>query len=65
LAVNGPVDTPPEVATLPPQPPLVRQELALVEDQFKVAALPEFTWLVFVVNVTVGGGGVFTFTVTD
>jgi hypothetical protein len=49
---------------LPLQPPEAAQEVALVDDQLKVEALPLATVLGLAVSVTVGAGAV-TDTVAD
>jgi hypothetical protein len=62
--LSAPVDFDPIVASLPDQAPEATQEVALVEDQAKVAALPLATVLGLALSVTVGGREV-TVTVAD
>jgi len=64
LALSAPVDCDPLVASLPDHPPEALQEVALVEDQLKVALLPFVTVLGAALKVTVGAGAV-TETVAD
>lgn len=64
LAVSAPVDCEPLTALLPDQPPDAVQAVALVDDQFKVAAAPLFTVVGFSVRLTPGAGWV-TETVVD
>ncbi len=58
------MDCEPLVARLPDQAPEATQDVALVDDQLKVDALPLVTVLGVAVNVTAGAGE-FTETVTD
>ena len=62
--MSAPVVVDPLVASLPDQAPEATQEVALVEDQVKVAALPLATVLGLALSVTVGGREV-TVTVAD
>jgi hypothetical protein len=62
--LSAPVVVDPLVASLPDQAPEATQEVALVEDQVKVAALPLATVLGLAPSVTVGGREV-TVTVAD
>jgi hypothetical protein len=62
--VSAAVACEPLVASLPLQPPEATQDVALVEDQVNVDALPLFTVLGLALNVTVGAGWV-TVTVAD
>jgi hypothetical protein len=55
-AVSAPVLWLPLVATLPDQPPLALQLVALVDDQASVAAEPLLTEPGFAVSDTVGAG---------
>ena len=48
----------PEVERAPLQPPEAVQPVALVDDQFSVAAAPLATLVGVAVSVTVGAGGV-------
>ena len=61
---TAPVDCVPLIALAPVQPPLAVQEVALVADQLRVAALPFVTVLGLLAKVTVGVGLV-TDTVAD
>jgi hypothetical protein len=58
------VDSEPLVDFEPLQPPLAVQEVAFVVDHVSVAAPPVSTEVGFAVSVSVGAGGVVTFTVT-
>ena len=60
----APVDCEPLKAWPPDQLPAATQEVAFVDDQFKVAAPPLVTVPGVAVKVTVGGGAV-TVTVVD
>jgi hypothetical protein len=62
--VRAPVACEPLTALVPDQAPDAVQELALVEDQVKVALLPLATVLGLAAKVTVGAGAV-TDTVAD
>jgi hypothetical protein len=62
--VRAPVACEPLTALAPDQAPDAVHELALVEDQVKVAPLPLATVLGLAAKVTVGAGGV-TDTVAD
>jgi hypothetical protein len=62
--LSAPVDCDPLVAWLPDQAPEATHEVALVEDQVRVAALPLVTVLGLALRVTVGGREV-TVTVAD
>ena len=64
LAVSAPLDCEPLIALLPDQPPEAVQEVALVDDQLNVDALPLATVLGLAVKLTVGAGA-FTETVAD
>ena len=64
LAVNAPVETEPPSVWIPFQAPVAAHEVALLEAQVSVAALPLMTVLGFADSDTVGVGGV-TDTVTD
>lgn len=64
LAVSAPLDCEPLIALLPDQPPEAVQEVALVDDQLNVDALPLATVLGLAVKLTVGAGAV-TETVAD
>jgi hypothetical protein len=54
LAVSAPVVCEPLTGSLPFQPPEAVQALALLELQFRLTVLPEFTVLGFAVKVTDG-----------
>lgn len=58
MALSAPVDCEPLVALVPDQPPAAVQEVALVEDQLRVDALPLATVLGLAprLTVTVGTG---------
>jgi hypothetical protein len=56
--VNAPVDSAPEVALAPDQPPEAMQEVTLVEDQVSVDDPPLVTEVGFAVSDAVGTGGV-------
>jgi hypothetical protein len=58
-------DCEPEVALVPLQPPDAVHEVALVVDQVSVLEPPELTVAGLAPMDTVGGGAVFTVTVTD
>jgi hypothetical protein len=62
--LSVPVDCEPLTPLVPDQPPDAEQEVALLDDQVKVAAPPLVTVLGLAVRLTVGVGGV-TETVTD
>lgn len=62
--MSAPVDCDPLVAKLPDQAPEAPHEVALVEDQVRVAAPPLVTVLGLALRVTVGGRDV-TVTVAD
>jgi hypothetical protein len=64
LAVSAPVDHDPFAGWLPDQAPEAVQEVALVDDQLNVDALPLATVLGLAVKLTVGAGEV-TETVAD
>jgi len=64
VAVSAPLDCEPLIALLPDQPPEPVQEVALVDDQLNVDALPLATVLGLAVKLTVGAGAV-TETVAD
>ena len=64
VAVSAAVLELPEALSVPLQPPEAAQEVALVEDQDKVAFAPLATVLGLAVRVTVGAG-VVTVTVAD
>jgi hypothetical protein len=64
LAVSAPVDHDPFAGWLPDQAPEAVQEVALVDDQLNVEALPLATVLGLAVKLTVGAGEV-TETVAD
>ena len=64
MALKAPVDREPEVERAPLQPPEAVQPVALVDDQFSVAAAPLATLVGVAVSVTVGAAGV-TVTVAD
>ena len=57
LAVSAPVDSLPEGALVPDQPPTAVQELAFVEDQVSVEDPLYATDVGFAVSDTVGTGG--------
>ena len=61
--MSAPVDCVPLSALLPDQAPLAVQEVALLDDQVNVAALPLATVLGLAVKLTVAVG--FTVTVAD
>jgi hypothetical protein len=56
LAVSAPVDHDPFAGWLPDQAPEAVQEVALVDDQLNVEALPLATVLGLAVKLTVGAG---------
>ncbi len=62
--MSAPVDCDPLVAWLPDQAPEATHEVALVDDQVRMAALPLVTVLGLALRMTVGGGEV-TVTVAD
>jgi hypothetical protein len=62
--VRAPVDCEPLAALVPDQAPDAVQEVALVDDQLRVEALPLLTVLGLAAKLTVGAGAV-TDTVTD
>ena len=64
LAVSAPVDSLPEVALVPDQPPEAVQ-VAFVEDQVSVEDAPYATDVGFATSDTVGVGGGDTVTVAD
>ena len=64
MAPKAPVELEPEIERAPLQPPEAVQPVALVDDQFSVAAAPLATLLGVAVSVTVGAGGL-TVTVAD
>jgi len=64
VVVSAPLDCEPLIALLPDQPPEPVQEVALVDDQLNVDALPLATVLGLAVKLTVGAGAV-TETVAD
>ena len=64
FALSAPVDTEPLAGSLPDHAPEAVQEVALVEDQVSVAALPLATVLGLALSVRVGAGEV-TVTVAD
>jgi hypothetical protein len=64
LAVSAPVDHDPFAGWLPDQVPEAVQEVALVDDQLNVDAVPLATVLGLAVKLTVGAGEV-TETVAD
>ena len=57
LAVSAPVDSLPEGALVPDQPPEAVQELASVEDQVRIEDPPYATDVGFATSDTVGIGG--------
>ena len=63
--MSAPVDWDPLVARVPAQLPEAAQEVALVEVQVSVAALPDKTFVGFTVSVTVGPAAVVTVTFAD
>jgi len=63
--VSGPVLSLPESGLLPAQAPPALQEVASLDDQLRVEALPELTVVGLAANETVGNGGGLTATVTD
>ena len=65
LAVSAPVDCEPVRGLLPDHAPEAVQEVALVEDQVKVALLPLLTVLGLALMVTVAVGFGLTVTVVD
>jgi hypothetical protein len=62
--VSAPLDWEPLIALLPAQPPEAVQEVALVDDQLNVEALPLATVLGLAVTLTVGAGAL-TETIAD
>jgi hypothetical protein len=64
FALSAPVDTEPLAGSLPDHAPEAAQEVALVEDQVSVVALPLATVLGLALSVRVGAGEV-TVTVED
>lgn len=62
--MSAPVDCEPLMAWLPDQPPEAVQEVALLDDQIKLEALPLATVLGLADKATVGAAGV-TETVVD
>ena len=56
MALKAPVELEPEVERAPLQPPEAVQPVALLDDQFSVAAAPLATLLGVAVSVTVGAG---------
>jgi hypothetical protein len=64
VAVSAPLDWEPLLAKLPDQPPEALQEVALVDDQFKVELPPLVTLAGLALSETVGVGAE-TDTVTD
>jgi hypothetical protein len=64
FALSAPVDTEPLTGSLPDQAPEAAHELALVENQVSVAALPLVSVLGLALRVRVGVGDV-TVTVAD
>jgi hypothetical protein len=65
LAVSAPVDWVPPKDLAPDQAPVAVQEVALVDDQVKVAALPLATVLGLALRLTVALGCELTVTVAD
>jgi hypothetical protein len=65
VALNAPVDFEPLIACEPLHPPDAAQEVALVELQARVEALPLLTLVGLALNDTVGAGGAETVTVAD
>ena len=63
MALSVPVLALPLVSSLPDQPPLAVQLLALLEDQLSIADPPLMTVVGFALRLTVGGAE--TLTVTD
>ena len=63
--MSAPVDCVPLSALLPDQAPLAVQEVALLDDQVSVAALPLATVLGLAVKLTVAVGFGLTVTVAD
>lgn len=58
VCVSAAVASVPDVALVPLQPPEAVHEVALVDDQFRVALPPCATWAGVAEIVTVGTGGV-------
>ena len=56
VALKAPVELEPEVERAPLQPPEAVQPVALLDDQFRVAAAPLATLPGVAVSVTVGAG---------
>ena len=66
MALKAPVELEPEIERAPLQPPEAVQPVALLDDQFSVAAAPLATLLGVAVRVTVGAGvGGVTVTMAD
>lgn len=65
LAVSTPVDTEPEVALFPLQPPEAVQKVALVDDQLSVDEPPLAIVVGVAVSVTDGAANCVTVTLTD
>jgi hypothetical protein len=65
LPVTAPVDWEPEILLAPDQAPEAVQELALLDDQVRVDALPLLTVLGLALRLTVGEGFALTATVAD
>ena len=64
FALSAPLDTEPLTGSLPDQAPEAAHEVALVDDQVSVVALPLATVLGLALSVSVGAGEV-TVTVAD
>jgi len=65
LPVTAPVDCDPEILFAPDQAPEAVQEVALLDDQVRVDALPLLIVLGLALRLTVGEGFALTATVVD
>lgn len=65
MAVTAPVDCDPEILLAPDQAPEAVQEVALMDDQVSVDALPLLIVLGLALKLTVGVGFALTVTVAD
>jgi hypothetical protein len=65
LPVTAPVDCDPEILLAPDQAPEAVQEVALLDDQVRVDALPLLIVLGLALRLTVGEGFALTATVAD